>query len=64
MEPGSFWWCPVPGQETKWAQSKTQKVLSEYQEIIFSVMVTKHWHRLSREDVEIFKSHLDMVMGS
>jgi len=33
------------------------------------VRVTKHWHRLPREDVkspspEILKSHLDMVLGN
>jgi len=38
-------------------------------EHFFTVRVNKHWHRLSREVVEspsleIFKSHLDMVLGS
>ena len=33
------------------------------------LLVTKHWHRLPREAVEspsleIFKSHLDMVLGN
>ena len=35
----------------------------------FTVQVTKHWHRLLKEVVEppsleIFKSHLDMVLGN
>ena len=36
---------------------------------LFTVLVTEHWHRLPREAVEspsleMFKSHLDMVLGS
>ncbi|KFQ88236.1 hypothetical protein N337_01037, partial [Phoenicopterus ruber ruber] len=35
----------------------------------FTVRVTEHWHRLPREAVEspsleIFKSHLEMVLGN
>jgi len=38
-------------------------------EHFFTVRVTKPWHRLPREAVEspsleIFKSHLDMVLGN
>ena len=35
----------------------------------FTVRVTEHWHRLPREviaspSLEIFKCHLDMVLGN
>jgi len=30
----------------------------------FTVRVTKQWHRLCREVVEIFRSHLDKVLGN
>ncbi|KAK4817026.1 hypothetical protein QYF61_026032 [Mycteria americana] len=55
--------------QRQWAQTETQEVPSEHQETLFVVRVTKHWHRLPREDVEspsleIFKSRLDMVLDT
>lgn len=48
--------------------TEIQKVPSEHQENLFTVTVTKHWHKLIREAVEFlcletFKSYLNMVLG-
>ena len=50
------------------AQTETQEVLN-IRKYYCTVRVTEHWHRLPREVVEspffeIFKSHLDMVLGN
>lgn len=50
---GSFWWCPVTGQEVFHLNMK---------EPFFPVSVVEHWHRLL--SLELFKSHLGMVWGS
>jgi len=43
--------------------------IRKHSESLFTVRVTEHWHRLRREAVEsllleIFKSHLNMILGS
>jgi len=51
------------------AQTETQEVPSEHQETLFFTGM-EHWHRLPREvmeispSLEIFKSHLDKVLGT
>lgn len=60
-KPGSFQWCSVTGQEAM-AKLETKKHL-------FTVRVTERCHRLSREVtessfLEVFKSHLVIVLGS
>lgn len=59
----------------QWAQTETQKGLSEHQEMLFlfffffTARLTEHWHRLPRKVVEslsleIIKNNLDIVLGS
>lgn len=60
-KPGSFQWCSVTGQEAM-AKLETKKHL-------FTVRVTERCHRLPREVtessfLEVFKSHLVIVLGS
>lgn len=48
---------------------KTQEICSELQETLFlTVWVTRHQHKLSRKveclSFEIFKSHLNMILGN
>jgi len=48
---------------------KDERFPLDIRKLFFSVRVTEHWHRLSKEVVEsqsseIFRSHLDMVLGS
>lgn len=64
MERGSFQFL-VPGPE---AQTETQKAPSEHQETLLHRGLTEHWHMLPKDVVdcpalEIFKSHLDTVLG-
>lgn len=66
-ETGSLQWYPVTEPEAAGA-TEIQKVPSEHQENLFTVTVTKHWHKLLREAVEFlcletFKSYLNMVLG-
>ena len=60
----------VPSDRTRGnLQAETQEVPSEHKEtVFFTATVTEHWHRSPREVVEsptleLFKSHLDMVLG-
>jgi len=51
------------------AQTETQESSCEHQEKVDTARLTKHWHTLPREVVEllfleIFKSHMDRVLGS
>lgn len=62
VEPGSFQWCTA---EHKLEQKNFPLNIRKH---VFTVKVTKHWHRLSREVMEslfleIFKSYLGMVLG-
>jgi len=48
---------------------KHRRFLLNFRKHFFTVRVTKHWHRLPRQVVdspslEIFKSHLEMVLGN
>jgi len=69
MEPGSFQWCPVAGQE---ATGKNCDIGGlnhlNIRRHFFTVRVTKHWHRLPNRVVspclEILKSCLDSGLAS
>lgn len=51
-------------QERDNGQHETQEVHSEYQETLFTVMVSEHWHRLTGCGVSILvlKICLDMLL--
>lgn len=66
-EEGGAQWCPVMGPEAL-AQTGAQEVPSEHQKPFCIVRMTKYWHRMPRDveslSLEIFQSHLDMVLGN
>lgn len=45
LELGFSQWHLVPDKRQR-AQTRTQDVPSEYQELLLSVWVMKHWHKL------------------
>ena len=68
MEPDSSQQCPVPGPGHG-HKLKHRRVPLNIRKHFFTMRVTEHWHRLPREVVEslsleIFKSHLDTVLGN
>ena len=61
----------VPSDRTRGSGHKLQdrRFCLNIRKHFFTVRVTEHWHRLPSEFVElpfleIFKSHLDMVLGN
>ena len=65
MEPNSFQWCPVPGQEEMVLNWNTADSIRQN---FCDVQVMEHWHRSPRgcEDssLDVFKSYLDVVLGT
>ena len=64
---GSCHWCPVTRGNGH--QRKHRRFVLNIRTHFFPVRVMEQWHRLPRElvespSLEIFKSHLDMVLGS
>lgn len=67
LELGFSQWHLVPDKRQR-AQTRTQDVPSEYQELLLSVWVMKHWHKLPREMVkplslEMLRSCLHRLLG-
>lgn len=63
MEPGTFQWCPTAGQ------TGTEKVPYEHQEDLLCCTSDQSLAQTSQRDcgvsfLDIFKSHLDMVLGN
>ena len=66
MRPGSFQWCPVTEQGVM-DTICNRKFHTNVRKNLFTVRVTEHWMRLSKEVVEscsleIFKVHLNIFL--
>ena len=47
-----------------WHKLEHGKLHTNTMKNLFTVKVTEHWHRLPRGIVEIFKSHVNIVLGN
>lgn len=64
----SFQWCPVTLPMAMGTKMKHRRLCQNIRKHLFTVSVTKHWHRLPSgvvvsPSLEIFRTCLDMVIG-